>query len=61
MFGKENYHVVDGIAHENPHKVNGKQVEVVYDDGRHFLRTTQRSLTSSPPTRSTRGSRAAPP
>ena len=41
MFGEENYHVVDGIASENPHTVNGKQVEVVYDDGRHFLRTTQ--------------------
>jgi len=40
MFGKQNYHVVDGIARENPHTVNGKQVEVVYDDGRHFLRTT---------------------
>ncbi len=40
MFGRENYHVVDGIARENPHTVNGKQVEVVYDDGRHFLRTT---------------------
>jgi spermidine synthase len=41
MFGKENYHVVDGIAHENPHRVNGKEVRVVYDDGRHFLRTTR--------------------
>ena len=41
QFGRENYHVVDGIARENPHTVNGKQVEVVYDDGRHFLRTTQ--------------------
>src|SRR5207247_2392636 len=41
MFGKENYHVVDGIAQENPHMVNGKQVEVVYDDGRHFVRTTK--------------------
>jgi spermidine synthase len=40
MFGVENYHVVDGIALENPHMVNGKQVEVVYDDGRHFLSTT---------------------
>ena len=60
MFGTENYHVVDGIAQENPHTVNGKQVEVVYDDGRHFLRTTARSSTSSPPTRSTLGSRAAP-
>jgi len=41
MFGAENYHVVDGIARQNPHTVNGKQVEVIYDDGRHFLRTTQ--------------------
>src|SRR4029078_6526568 len=35
MFGVENYHVVDGIAQQNPHTVDGKQVEVVYDDGRH--------------------------
>ena len=51
MFGKENYHVVDNIAHENPHTVNGKQVEVVYDDGRHFLRTTKEKfdiITSDP-------------
>jgi spermidine synthase len=51
MFGKENYHVVDGIARENPHMVNGKQVEVVYDDGRHFLRTTKEKfdvITSDP-------------
>jgi spermidine synthase len=41
MFGAENYHVVDGIARENPHTVNGKEVKVVYDDGRHFLHTTQ--------------------
>jgi spermidine synthase len=43
--------VVDGIALENPHTVNGKQVEVVYDDGRHFLRTTQEKfdiITSDP-------------
>jgi spermidine synthase len=44
MFGAENYHVVDGIARENPHTVNGKQVEVIYDDGRHFLRTTQKKF-----------------
>ncbi len=44
MFGKENYHVVDGIAHENPHMVNGKEVRVVYDDGRHFLRTTRQKF-----------------
>jgi spermidine synthase len=39
MFGKENYHIVDGIDKENPHKVNGKEVTVVYDDGRHHIRT----------------------
>jgi len=51
MFGTENYHVVDGIARENPHTVNGKQVEVFYDDGRHFLRTTKEKfdiITSDP-------------
>ena len=51
MFGGANYHVVDGIARENPHTVQGKQVEVVYDDGRHFLRTTQEKfdiITSDP-------------
>lgn len=51
MFGKENYHVVDGIAGQNPHTVNGKEVEVVYDDGRHFLRTTKEKfdvITSDP-------------
>lgn len=39
MFGNANYHVVDGIAKENPHKVEGKEVRVVYDDGRHYVRT----------------------
>ncbi|APW60716.1 fused MFS/spermidine synthase [Paludisphaera borealis] len=51
MFGEENYHVVDGIAQQNPHTVDGKQVEVVYDDGRHFLRTTREKfdvITSDP-------------
>ncbi|MGC8640562.1 MAG: fused MFS/spermidine synthase, partial [Isosphaeraceae bacterium] len=51
MFGTENYHVVDGIARENPHAVNGKQVKVVYDDGRHYLLTTQEKfdiITSDP-------------
>jgi spermidine synthase len=51
MFGRENYHVVDGIARANPHTVNGKQVEVVYDDGRHFLRTSRETfdiITSDP-------------
>jgi spermidine synthase len=51
MFGAQNYHVVDGIARENPHTVDGKQVEVVYDDGRHFLRTSRETfdiITSDP-------------
>jgi spermidine synthase len=51
MFGKENYHVVDDIARQNPCRVNGKEVEVVYDDGRHFLRTTKEKfdvITSDP-------------
>jgi spermidine synthase len=39
MFGDVNYHVVDGIAKQNPHVVNGKEVRVVYDDGRHYIRT----------------------
>jgi len=39
MFGKENYHIVDGIDKENPHIVEGKEVRVVYDDGRHYIRT----------------------
>jgi len=40
-FGEQNYHIVDGIAKENPHMVNGKKVEVVYDDGRHFMLTSK--------------------
>jgi len=39
MFGNVNYHIVDGIAKENPHMVEGKEVRVVYDDGRHYIRT----------------------
>lgn len=39
MFGEENYHIVDGIEKENPHKVECKEVKVVYDDGRHYIRT----------------------
>jgi len=39
MFGEQNYHIVDGIDKENPHMVNGKEVRVVYDDGRHYIRT----------------------
>jgi spermidine synthase len=53
MFGNENYHVVDGIDKENPHVVRGKQVRVVYDDGRHYIRTLGREekfdiITSDP-------------
>jgi spermidine synthase len=56
MFSKENYGVVDGIAEENPRTIKrqGMQdltVEVVYDDGRHFLRTTKEKfdiITSDP-------------
>jgi len=39
MFGTENYHIVDGIARQNPIRVEGKEVKVVYDDGRHHIRT----------------------
>ncbi len=39
MFGQENYHIADGIDKSNPHLVNGKEVSVVYDDGRHYIRT----------------------
>jgi spermidine synthase len=39
MFGRENYHLMDGIDTMNPHWVNGKKVKAVYDDGRHYIRT----------------------
>lgn len=39
MFGKENYHIADGIDKQNPHVVEGKEVRIVYDDGRHYIRT----------------------
>ncbi|HEX4796524.1 MAG TPA: hypothetical protein VH370_22225 [Humisphaera sp.] len=51
QFGPQNYHIVDNIANENPHMVDGKQVEVVYDDGRHFVRVTKEKfdvITSDP-------------
>jgi spermidine synthase len=53
MFGNENYHIVDGIDKENPRKVEGKEVKVVYDDGRHHIRTLPREakfdiITSDP-------------
>jgi spermidine synthase len=51
MFNDQNYRIVDGIKRQNPIMVNGKQVEVVYDDGRHFIRTTKEKfdiITSDP-------------
>jgi spermidine synthase len=39
MFGDKNYHIVDGIDKENPRMVSGKEVRVVYDDGRHYINT----------------------
>jgi len=44
MFGEENYHIVDGIDKENPHQVAGKEVRVVYDDGRHYIRTLPKDV-----------------
>jgi len=38
-FGSENYHIVDGIDKENPRNLNGKEIRMVYDDGRHYIRT----------------------
>jgi spermidine synthase len=40
MFSMVNYGITDGIRKTNPHIVNGKEVKVEYDDGRHFIRTT---------------------
>jgi spermidine synthase len=51
MFNDQNYRIVDGIRRQNPMMVNGKQVEVIYDDGRHFIRTTKEKfdiITSDP-------------
>jgi spermidine synthase len=39
MFGKQNYYIVDGIDKENPRMIAGKEVRVVYDDGRHYINT----------------------
>ena len=53
MFSKENYGIVDGIDKENPHRVRGKKVTVVYDDGRHYIGTLRNNekfdvITSDP-------------
>ena len=41
MFTRVNYGIADGISNENPHRVNGKEVRFVYDDGRHFISTSK--------------------
>ncbi len=53
MFGAENYHIVDGIDKQNPHMVEGKEVKVIYDDGRHYIHTLPKNakfdvITSDP-------------
>ena len=50
-FTDANFHIVDGISQRNPDRVNGKEVEVIFDDGRHYLRTTKEKfdvITSDP-------------
>lgn len=39
-FGPENYDLMKGVDRENPRTVNGKRVEVVYDDARHYMLTS---------------------
>ena len=51
MFSSVNYGITDGIDKQNPHMVDGKQVQVMYDDGRHYIRTTDEKfdvITSDP-------------
>ncbi len=51
FFSDENYHLMDGVEGQNPRLVNGKQVQVVYDDARHFVLTTPEKfdiITSDP-------------
>jgi spermidine synthase len=40
MFSKVNYGIADGISKQNPHLVKGKEVRFEYDDGRHYIRTS---------------------
>ncbi len=40
MFSEVNYGIADSIEKGNPHMVNGKEVNFEYDDGRHYIRTT---------------------
>ena len=55
MFTKENYGITDNVVNQNPRVVHtptgDKTVLVVYDDGRHFIRTTKEKfdvITSDP-------------
>jgi spermidine synthase len=55
MFTKENYGITDNVVNQNPRivhtPVGDKTVTVVYDDGRHFIRTTKEKfdvITSDP-------------
>lgn len=41
MFSGVNYGIADGISKQNPHQVNGKEVRFEYDDGRHYIRTSE--------------------
>jgi spermidine synthase len=44
LFSKENYGIADGIGKENPHTVNGKEVQFENDDGRHYIQTTRKKF-----------------
>jgi len=44
MFTKENYGIADGIDRTNPHFVRGKEVRIIYDDGRHYIRTLPKDV-----------------
>ena len=44
FFSKENYGIADGIEKENPHLVKGKEVKFEYDDGRHYISTTNQKF-----------------
>jgi spermidine synthase len=39
-FGPQNYDLMKGIEQANPRTINGKTVEVVFDDARHYILTT---------------------
>jgi len=40
FFSKENYGIANGIENGNIHLINGKEVRFEYDDGRHYIRTS---------------------